>query len=362
MNNPKVYFILGKYGGCNYVRGLLPMWYNGWNGNIIGLKGTMKDVDLAKREMMESDVIVFHRPDTKAFHETAILLRGLGKKIVMDNDDTYYLDEGHPFWGRNDEGMEEDISKKNDLVHNFATNADLVTTTTEWLADEYRQYNKNVIVLPNLVNPKDWDTPLRNETNRVRIGLVGSVVYSQDFDLIRDNLRELDKMPNVQLVMFGLHNAESRRKNPKISEVYKREYEFFNSLENLEHVPWCEMINYTDTLNELRLDMMLIPRKECYFDKAKSNVKFLEAAMCEIPVIASSFADGNSPYDKDFNGKNGILVRNDDDWMPIIMDLINNKDKRLAIGKEAHRYVLENYNISDKYILWRDAFSKLLNE
>ena len=57
------------------------------------------------------------------------------------------------------------------------------------------------------------------------------------------------------------------------------------------------MIDYFDTLNDLELDIMMIPRKDNYFNKCKSNIKFLEASMCEIPVITNYFKD--SPYEKD---------------------------------------------------------------
>lgn len=362
MSNPKVYFILGKYLGCNYVRGLLPMWFNGWNGNIIGMKGDIKPMEQVRNEIMNSEIIVFHRPEVVEFHELAKTLKQMGKKIVFDNDDTYFMGDGHPFESRDSMGILSDVSKQNDLIHNFITNSDLVTTTTEWLAKEYGEFNDNVLVLPNCVNPKDWSEPLRNDGDKVRIGLVGSVAYSMDFELIKDAIRELDKMDNVQLVMFGLHSQKLRNENPLVTETFKKEYEFFDSLDNLEHVPWSPMIDYMDTLNDLKLDIMLIPRKDCYFDKSKSNIKFLEAAMCEIPVIASSFEDGNSPYDKDLNGENGILVKNGEDWMPIIMDLTNNKDKRRAIGKKAHEYVLQHYDINSHYMKWRDAFSKILIE
>ena len=49
---------------------------------------------------------------------------------------------------------------------------------------------------------------------------------------------------------------------------------------------------------------MLIPRGENYFNRCKSNIKFLEASMCEIPVIAQSFTTNDSPYDE-LDGKIG---------------------------------------------------------
>jgi glycosyltransferase involved in cell wall biosynthesis len=81
--------------------------------------------------------------------------------------------------------------------------------------------------------------------------------------------------------------------------------------------------------------------------------------MLEIPVIASSFSDGNSPYDKDLNGNNGILAGTEEEWREATEMLIKDKRLRRKIGKEAKSYVLKNYNIEDNYKLWADAYSKI---
>jgi len=39
--------------------------------------------------------------------------------------------------------------------------------------------------------------------------------------------------------------------------------------------------------------------------------------------------------------------------------LIKNKDLRREMGKEAKKYVLENYNIEDHAHEWRDAYKQL---
>lgn len=346
----------GAYQGCNYVRLFLPLMQNGWKWNYLGLSKQLKPAKVCTEEMMNSDIIVFHRADTIEHHKAAMQLKAMGKKIVFDNDDTYKLDNFHPFFGLDDKGFEENKEIINNLTNNFIKNADLVTCSTEYLAKEYRELNPNVLVLKNCVEPSDWDEPIRNEGEKVRIGIVGSTAYHHDFFGIQDLLTRLSKDPRVQLVLFGLQRPTED--NPKITEVYKKEFAFWENLENLEFVPWCNTVDYFNTLNELALDIMLIPRRENHFNKAKSNVKFLEAGMLEIPVIAQSFPDG--PYEKDIDGENGILAKTPEDWDKAVEDLITNKKKRRAMGKKAHKYVLKNYNIADYAHLWAEAYEKLL--
>ena len=352
----KVFYLCGEYGGCNYVRCFLPMFHNGWTGNHAGIGQELKPVKVCEQEMINADIVVFHRPNTNWHHRVGMKLREMGKKIVFDNDDTMQLDNFHPFWNLDEKGFEENKDKVNNVINNFVLNADLVTCSTEYLAKEYREINKNTFVLPNCVDSDDWDTPLRNKGDKVRIGLVGSVAYHHDFDRIQDVLRKLDADDRIQLVVLGLVKKTSN--NPKIAKVYKKEFAFWETLKNLEWTPWVKTVDYFDTLNELRLDIMLIPRRENHFNKAKSNVKFLEAGMLEIPVIAQSFK--NAPYEDDIDGFNGLLVKDDKDWLTAIYSLVNNKEKRRNMGRLAREYTLKNYDINNHYKEWGEVYKTLL--
>jgi len=139
-----------------------------------------------------------------------------------------------------------------------------------------------------------------------------------------------------------------------VESVHYKEYAFWDSLKNLEHLPWCEMKDYIDVLEQTRLDIMLIPREDNYFNRCKSNLKFLEAAMLEIPVVAQAMTDG--PY-QELDGSNGILAT--DDWEEKVELLIQDKELRTAIGKNAKDYVLSKYDINNNAHLWREAYSKI---
>ena len=355
----KVYFVGSAYMGCYYVRCFLPMMVNGWTGTYTGLsKNTLKPVPVVEGEMKRADIIVFHRPNTNWHHRIAMELKAMGKQIVFDNDDTYLLDSSHPFQSLDEKGFEENKMRINNVVNNFIVNADMITCSTEYLSGEYMQLNTNTKVLPNCVSPDDWnDEPLKNDTDKVRVGLVGSVCYHHDFSVIKELIKELDDSDKVQLVLFGLWKDKKRSDNPLVEEVHRKEFAFWDSIKNKEHAPWCDMSEYADTLDQLRLDMMLIPRIENHFNKCKSNLKFLEAGMLEIPVIASGFT--NSPYSVDIDGTNGVLVGEVEEWRDKVWDLVNDKDKRVKMGKEAKQYVIKHYSIEDKAHLWSDAYESL---
>jgi len=357
----KIYMIGSKHMGCNYVRINLPMMENGWRGSYRGISNSsIKDAKTVKKEIQQAEIIVFHRPNTVKHHKMGMILKRMGKKIVFDNDDSYQLDDAHPFKNLDDKGYKQNKEKLNNLTNNFIINSDLVTTSTEFLAEEYRQIHKNVVVLPNCVDPDDWNEPLENTSGKVRIGIVGSVAYHHDFEKIKDVIRKLDKRDDVQIVLIGLWAGKMRKENKLVEKIHKQEYAFWDSLKNKEHIQWCPVEEYFETLRQARLDMMLIPRRDNHFNRAKSNIKFLEAAMLEIPVIAQGFEDGQSPYDKDIDGTNGVLVTDDSKWEEEIMLMINNPAKRKMLGAAARKYALEFYSIDQHAHKWAEAYSKLI--
>lgn len=356
---PKVYFVGSSYMGCNYVRCLIPQLHGGWNGSYTSLYSKRKSMDVVAEELHDADIVVFHRPDSIAHHKLAIGLQQNGKKIIFENDDTCDLDKSHPFF--NIDGFGDERLQKNykTLVDNFILNCDAVTTTTEFLADEYRKINKDVNVLPNCIDPDDWPEPKHNDGEKVRILLTGSASYTQDFTHISEYLRELDKRDDIQLVLYGLWGKKKRRDNPLVEKTYGKEYDFWDSLPNLEHAEWTEMKDYQESLNNLKIDIMLIPRKENYFNRCKSNVKFLEASMLEISVVAQSFLTKDSPYDNVIDGKNGLLATDLKSWKEQTEKLIADKTLRREMGQNARKYVLENFHIEKHINKWKQLYERI---
>lgn len=351
----KVYTINSSYNGCCYLRIMLPTFHNGFLSNKQSLKGNTESPQQMQANLMDADVVVFHRPETKEYLKLIDVLKADGKKVVIDNDDTFILDDVHPLANFTADAQTIDVEARSKSMDEALSKADLVTASTDFLAEEYKKLNDNVLTLPNCVDEMEWDEPLRNEGDKVRIGLVGSVSFQYDYHHVRNVIRELGDRNDVELVLFGLGDAAHRKKNPTVTRAFQPEYDFWDSVQK-EQIPWCPIYDYHETLRQAKLDLLMIPRKENYFNKCKSNVKFLEAAMCEVPVVAQSFEDG--PYEK-ITEDMGILIKDDKDWIRELDRLIKNKDLRRSMGKKAREHVINNYNIEDHAHKWADAYMKL---
>lgn len=337
----KVYFIGGRYDGCFYYRCELPMRYGGWDGDkIVG----NSDSTIFAKKAMEADIVVFQRPEEQSRLMAMKALKKLGKKIVFENDDTFRIDIDIP--------LRPFLEERKAIIDEAIRISDLATTTTDWLAKEYKIFNDNVAVLPNQIDPDDFGEPLKNDGKK-RIGLYGSVVANGEYHHIKKALKKISK--KFQLVVLGLPPITKESKI--LNELYKDDYKFWASLD-VEWHPNVRFKDFYEKLRQLRLDLLLIPRQDSYFNRCKSNVKFLEASMLEIPIIAQGFKDGQSPYERDPEDRKYMTIVHDEDWYDVVMDLDWDFIKQRA--KEAKKYVSTKYNIKTNYKLWQKTYEQLL--
>jgi glycosyltransferase involved in cell wall biosynthesis len=284
-------------------------------------------------------------------------LKQLGKKIVFDNDDTYKDNEQVKLNKyMHQERVDRGLKAINGSIDAFIKEADLVTASTEFLAQEYRKLHDKVIVLPNCIDPFLFDEPLRNDGDKVRIGITGSVGVTSDLDILKPIIEHYQDDPRVQIVFFSLYGGGDQTK--LVREIYVGEYEILNSFRNIEWQPLVPAQEYYDVLNELRLDIQIIPRVDTYFNKCKSNIKFMESSMFEIPVIAQGFKDGNSPY----QGKDEpylLIANNTNEFITQIEKLIANKELRREMGTQSSGICGEGYSIENNAYKWEDAYKTL---
>lgn len=354
----RVYYVNSGNAGCYLVRCLLPLTANGWDGDVTSFHPHTRTPENKSFAAQSSDIVVFHRPDDPRKLELALLLKKMGKKIVLDNDDTYRDDGSIKLnsWF-NKERVKRGLEMINKTVDAFTIEADLITVSTEFLADEYRKLHDNVVVIPNCIDPFYFDEPLRNDTDVVRIGITGSIGMSSDLDVLAPIIKHYEKDKRVKIVFFSL--PANRESNPMLANAYEHEYNFLDSVD----VEWHPTVNvdlYYEKINSLKLDIMIIPRADNYFNRCKSNLKFLESSMFEIPCIAQGFADGKSPYQADpEDAKHMVIVTDNNQWIPEIEKLIADKDLRREMGKKAREYVINKYNIESNAERWVKAYESI---
>jgi len=355
----KVFFVGSNLHGCYNVRCLFPLQANGWDGDRTTLSLTTMTPENKAKACSDADIVVFHRPEQENKLEAMRMLKKQGKKIVFDNDDTYKDYGGFEFNEYMDEKrLKHGLNRINTVIDTAIKEADLVTCSTEFLVEEYRKLNDNVVVLPNCIDPFYFDEPLRNDTDIVRIGITGSVGITSDMEVLKPIIEHYHKDKRVRLVLLSM---PPKGEDKIMKELYFDEYAFWDSVD-VEWHPFVPTDEYYEKLNELRLDMVIIPRYNSPFNRCKSNLKFLENSMLEIPSVCQSFSTHDSPYEQNPEDKNYLLLADThEEWIAQIEKLINDKEMRRELGRKAREYVEENYDINTKGYLWEQAYKSLLD-
>lgn len=223
--------------------------------------------------------------------------------------------------------------------------ADLVTTTTETLAERLSAWNRNVLVLPNMI-PR-WllrhDRPVTN--GRVTIGWAGGPGHARDFGEVAAPLRRLLRnsryRDRVEFHMIGPDWTE-RVTSPRSTT---------------RHTGWFPKVE--DLYRVIDFDIGIAPLRPNPFNEAKSDVKLLEyAALGIAPVLSST-----GPYaDAYAAGAPSRLVPGPSRpggppaWEETLRDLIDDGDTRVQLGKAAREWAAGR-TIEGNAHLWESAYS-----
>ena len=205
-----------------------------------------------------------------------------------------------------------------------------VVTTTNYLKKHFSQWNSNIYVIPNCIDFEAWDKLKSHSNEKVRIGWIGGDTHYGDLKLIQNVLYEvLEKYENTE-VYIVMGNPPAWKPHPRLKMLSK----------------WVRIDEYPRHFKDLSFDIGLAPLRDNFFNRGKSNLRYLEYSACKIPTVASNV----EPYRQDFQG---FLAENDDQWFNQISQLVESLDYRLASGWKAYYDVKDKFDINvgtSKYI------------
>lgn len=314
--------------------------------------------------ILAADVIVLPRlwgrgcfPDLKELNPRA--------KIVLEyDDDLFNVSPFNPAYAEH--GVENvEISLQGERIKlwedgqniNLAANkksqgetmdamgqADLITTTTEILAERLRNFNPNVAVLPNCVDLNMWKRlPLQPRAG-LRMGWFGGHSHYEDWTLLAPVLpRIMAQFPDLTLVLFGAKFDGTLKGIPK---------------ERIEYHKWEEFAAYPYKAAILDLDLALIPLRDNAFNSCKSAIKFVEFGALKVPSVVSFV----SPYKEIATEHNAMWIEDNspDAWVKGIRCMLEDPLLRTKTGLEAHQTVRNHFDIAQNYKLWAKAYEEVL--
>jgi len=101
-----------------------------------------------------------------------------------------------------------------------------------------------------------------------------------------------------------------------------------------------------------QIDVSIIPLRDSVFNRAKSDIKYLESASMGTPVVASHTAYGGTIK----NEESGLLFRDAEEFAGQLKRLVIARSLAGDLARSAHRYVLQNRMIDQHVSKWAAAY------
>jgi glycosyltransferase involved in cell wall biosynthesis len=348
-------------------------------------------------------IVHVHRNIGNNYDQTPHLIRTLkqmGIVVIVDIDDYWLPTKEHPIHSII---LHDKIHEK--IIANLKE-ASYVTTTTKIFADEIRKFNKNVVVLPNAINPDEPQfKQVTEESDKIRVGWLGGSSHLYDLKLLEGFISKngSDINNNVQYVICGFDTRGSvteidqktgqRKQRPirpeetvwaRYEEIFTNKYglidenykKFLLEFKEQEYksdytLPyrrvWTKPVNEY-AMNYSKFDISLAPIKNHIFNRMKSQLKVIEAGFYKKALIASQVG----PYTIDlkhalkegqFTDGNALLVqetRNHSDWSKFIKKLVQNPNLITDLGERLYETVKDTYDLRNVTITRAEFYKSLI--
>lgn len=289
-----------------YIRGVLPARY---------LPGAVHHNIVDRNNFDRTPASILLHPGAKAEELLVPILREQGKRVIVDVDDDY-LSPSLVGWLRkcNATAIADSWVVNQPAHRRVVRDADAVICATAPLAYQYEKVNPNVVVIPNMIDPADWESPLRIDDGLIRVGWAAAAQHQPDAYLVEPALRWASEQPGVRVCCIGMDPG----------------FDF-----NYTHYPYTRSLqHYRDVISIL--DIGLAPLHRSRMNDGKSDLKWLDYTMAGALTIAS-----NGPaYASIRSGENGLVARSQLEFRSHLQFALDDPEATMGMIAAARQYVL----------------------
>ena len=276
--------------------------------------------------------VFFRCPYNDKIGEFIQLAKKLNKTVLFDIDDlvidTKYTDL-IPYLDTMNMQERKQYDDNVRAMGKTLKNCDAAITTTSCLQKELLNYVPQVFVNRNTASEKMEflsENALKNKVKRQTIDLgyfSGSITHNDDFEMILPVILELlDKYDNLKLHIVGELCV------PKELSPYS---------DKVKCHPFVEWTKLSELIAQV--DINLAPLINSVFNEAKSENKWIEAALVQVPTVASNLGAFKECIQ---NNVTGILCETLEEWNEALVTLIEEPDKREKIALQAYEHCKKN--------------------
>lgn len=329
--------LVGESTVCAPIRVHMPNTFFMTDPNVFIVTSPVgKSYKLYEQEQFDERVFINQRmcfPSFAVGLDFFNILRKKGILFISEMDDNPIL------W--------EDDYKKTEWINFRAVHA--IQTSTPYLANLLQEFNPHVKIFPNhlrrLPPPRNFDEEFKGK--RQTTIFFGALNRDGDFMEIVPILNRFAKQYGNKLAFKilareNLFNALETENKTYVGDLQKWEGQF---------------ISYEDYEAAIRSsDIALLPLRDNEFNRAKSDLKFIESAANGAVVLASPVVYSSVIKD----GTTGFIYHNGREFINKLNLLIRNKNLRRKVAEEAYSYVKHERLMSQHYEERLDWYRELL--
>lgn len=356
-NTLKILLISDNANGGFYHRSLIPHAFINAKVDVCAF-----DKETKADDFNAYDIVFSHIPSI----ELVDMIKQSSAKLVVDVDDYWKLGVGHPF-----KIIQEHFTQR---VLHAVKNADLVTTTTQALAEKLKPYNDNVVILPVALSDKIPQYQENHvEHKKTRFALIGSSTHRNE---AINMFRCLSRLPKsvtdkMQVVLCGFNGDDSAdnfwidiervitKDYTRCSKHYAdwlKQYKnevYDGNLDDEFYIrSWSASVSEY-AYNYDHIDCLLVPLSDSEFNDCKSELKIVESAYKGVAMIASN----SGIWRKDWDGV--IKCTTIQDWADAIKLYVESNDI-MKLNADTIKQYKRFYDLEDWANVRQDAYQRLL--
>lgn len=245
------------------------------------------------------------------------LTRKLAKVLIYDIEDNIFIEKANQL------NKIAKLIKGSGKTEYLVKAADHVITSSPYLNDyclERNKFRKCTYISSSIEVDRYIANPNKRDNEKVTIGWTGTFTSMPYLDELRDVFIEVKEQRDFKLLVIG-----------------NFEYDFPEM--DVDVIQWTKANEITDLQ---RMDIGVYPLPEEDWVLGKSGLKALQYMAMGIPAVATRIGTAIKIIN---HGSNGFLASKKEEWVRILIQLIDDAELRKNCGLEARKTIEEKYSV-----------------
>jgi glycosyltransferase involved in cell wall biosynthesis len=213
----------------------------------------------------------------------------------------------------------------------------IVTAGNRYLCDYARQYARNIVCLPTVVDTGRYPAKIHAPMRETTIGWIGHSVNHPYLADLAEVLRSLAADLNIRLLVVSDRDLDI----PGVPVENRR---------------WSENTEIADIL---RMDIGIMPMPDDPWSRGKCGLKAIQYMAAGIPVVCAAVG---ANLDIVREGVDGYLSSTPQQWREKLAALCRAVDLRQRLGDSARQRVHASYSLQAALPLWQSTLRELLSD